>query len=257
MIDLHCHILPNIDDGPRSLDESLEMARYAIKQGITHITCTPHHNDGRFYNPSKKVIECTKTFKYELRLKDLQLTVSSGQEIRITPAILRNLNSREFTFEKGDQKYVLLELPANELPQYALKICSNFIRRGYIPIIAHPERNSVFINNPNKLIPFLEIGTLAQVTAPSVVGFFGSEVQEIAVKMIQHNFVQTIASDAHGLKNRTFYLKEAYDFIDKKIDTEKAKIMKSVAFDLLNGNELSKFSFYPIKMQHFWSFFKM
>ena len=109
-------------------------------------------------------------------------------------------------------------------------------------MIVHPERNAHFRKDPNHLLPFLDMGCLAQLTAPSYVGVFGKDIQKTAKMMIKHNLVQMAASDAHGVSKRTFYLKECYEQIAKDFGKEKVAQMKQVAKDLINGDEIS----YPV-----------
>lgn len=109
-------------------------------------------------------------------------------------------------------------------------------------MIVHPERNAHFREDPNHLLPFLDMGCLAQLTAPSYVGVFGKDIQKTAKTMVKHNLVQMAASDAHGVSKRTFYLKECYKQIGKDFGKKKVVQMKQVAKDLINGDEIS----YPV-----------
>ena len=125
---------------------------------------------------------------------------------------------------------------------YAERLFFELLELGKIPVIVHPERNAHFREDPNHLLPFLDMGCLAQLTAPSYVGVFGKDIQKTAKTMVKHNLVQMAASDAHGVSKRTFYLKECYEQIAKDFSKEKVVQMKQVAKDLINGDEIS----YPI-----------
>ena len=224
MIDLHCHILPGVDDGAQTIEDSLDMARYAVKQGITHILCTPHHNNGKYINPKADIIEKVAELQEVLDEHQIPLTVLEGQEVRLTTLLM--------------DTYILIEFPSNSIPESAENIFYQLLDKGKIPVIVHPERNAGFIKEPNRLIEFLDMGCLAQLTAPSYVGKFGKEIQKTAKLMVENRMVQMVASDAHGINKRNFYLKEAYDAIAKDQGVELVDKMKQVAKDLINGDPI-------------------
>lgn len=204
MIDLHSHILPGVDDGAQTLEDSLEMARKAISQGITHLMCTPHHNNGKYNNPADKIIREVANLQGELDKRGLDLTLLEGQEVRLTEFLLTAIQRDEILFTDLDNTYLLIEFPTNEVPIYAEQVFYQLLNRGQVPVIVHPERNAVFREEPNRLVSFLEMGTLTQLTAPSIVGIFGSDIQQTARQMLEHNMLYMVASDAHNLRHRTF-----------------------------------------------------
>ncbi|GEQ49552.1 tyrosine-protein phosphatase [Tetragenococcus koreensis] len=247
MIDLHCHILPNIDDGSDSIETSLAMAKKAIEQGITHILCTPHHNNGRYQNPKATVITTVALLQDELDRRQYNLTLLEGQEIRITGELLQEMDNDRILFTDLANTYLLLELPTMDIPAYTDQLFFELRARGKVPVIVHPERNAKFRESPNRLIPYLEMGCLAQLTAPSLVGSFGKSIQKTAKEMVKHNLVQMIASDAHGINQRTFYLKEAYEQVGKK----RAQLMQQVAKDLVNGDQVTYPKYKEVKKKRF------
>jgi protein-tyrosine phosphatase len=239
MIDLHCHILPGIDDGAETLEASIAMAEKAISQGITHILCTPHHNNGKYINEKSKVIAHVASLQKELDERQLPLTLLEGQEVRITGDLMEAIYRNEILFTDLGDTYLLIEFPTFEVPLYAKRLFFDLIQLGITPVIVHPERNADFRKDPNRLLPFLVMGCLAQLTAPSYMGVFGKSIQKTAKIMVKHNLVQMAASDAHGIYKRTFYLKECYEQIAKDFGQEKAESMKQAAKDLANGDEVS------------------
>ncbi|MGM0122836.1 protein-tyrosine phosphatase [Enterococcus sp. AZ194] len=251
MIDLHCHILPGIDDGASSLEDSIDMAEKAISQGITHILCTPHHNNGKYRNPKSEVISLVTSLQSELDKRNLPLTLLEGQEVRITGDLLDDLARDNILFTDLDDTYILIEFPTMEVPSYTEQVFFDLQALGKIPVIVHPERNAHFRKDPNHLIPFLDMGCLAQLTAPSYVGTFGKEIQKTAKTMVEHNLVQMVASDAHGVQKRTFYMKEAYEQIAKDFGQEKVTLMKQVAKDLLNGDPTNYLDYTEVKKKKF------
>lgn len=251
MIDLHCHILPGIDDGAKTLEDSLDMARKAISQGITHLMCTPHHNNGKYFNPADQVIEKVAVLQQELDDRNLGLTLLEGQEIRITGTLLEDIARGEILFTDLDDTYILIEFPTGEVPAYTKQLFFNLLSQGHTPVIVHPERNTVFRKNPNDLIPFLEMGVLTQLTAPSIVGVFGKEIQKTAKQMLKHNMLYMVASDAHNLRHRNFYLKEAYEEIKKEQGQSTVVAMQQMTKALVNGDPVTTPDFIEIKEKKF------
>lgn len=254
LIDLHSHILPGVDDGAQTIDDSIAMAEKAISQGITHILCTPHHNNGKYTNPANQVIEQVAQLQHELDLRNLQLILLEGQEVRITGTLLEDIAKGEILFTDLDDTYILIEFPTGEVPAYAEQLFFNLMSQGHTPVIVHPERNAVFRKDPNLLIPFLEMGVLTQLTAPSIVGVFGKDIQKTAKQMLKHKMLYMVASDAHNLRNRTFYMKEACEMIRKEYGQSKVNEMLQMAKDLVNGDTVNRPNFERIKEKKKWFF---
>ncbi|MGV3083901.1 tyrosine-protein phosphatase [Enterococcus dispar] len=251
MIDLHCHILPGIDDGAEDLAASIAMAEKAISQGITHILCTPHHNNGKYSNPKSTVVPRVLALQAELDKRNLPLTVLEGQEVRITGELIEDIKNNEILFTDLDDTYILIEFPTMDVPAYTEDIFFQLRGMGKIPIIVHPERNAKFREDSNRLMEYLDMGCLAQLTAPSYVGTFGKSIQKTAKEMVKHNLVQMVASDAHGVNKRNFYLKEAYEAIAKDFGEAKVVAMKQVAKDLLNGDQIVLPNYTAVKKKKF------
>jgi protein-tyrosine phosphatase len=251
MIDLHCHILPGVDDGAEDMEASLAMVEKAISQGITHILCTPHHNNGRYENPKESVIHSVSLLQEEIDRRNLELTLLEGQEVRITGELIEEIQEDRILFTDLDDTYILIEFPTMDVPAYTEQIFFDLLSLGKTPVIVHPERNAKLRENPNLLIPFLEMGCLAQLTAPSIVGIFGKSIKKTSLEMVKNNLVQMVASDAHGVKKRTFYIKEAYEIIEKEFGTEKVNQMKQVAKDLLNGDVITYSEYTEVKKKKF------
>lgn len=239
MIDLHCHILPGVDDGAETLEDSLAMAEKAISQGITHLLCTPHHNNGRYENPKASVIEAVAVLQAALDQRQLPLTLFEGQEVRITGDLITEIQQDRILFTDLQDTYLLVEFPTMDIPAYTKQLFFDLRTMEKVPVIVHPERNAKFRENPDLLLPFLDMGCLAQLTAPSIVGSFGDAIQKTAKEMVKRNLVQMVASDAHGVNKRTFYMKEAYELIEQENGQEKVALMMQVAKDLVNGESVN------------------
>ncbi|MDR0920963.1 MAG: tyrosine protein phosphatase [Lactobacillales bacterium] len=237
MIDLHCHILPGVDDGAQTLDDSLKMAKKAAKDGITHILCTPHHNM-KYSNPKEKVLVAVSDLQKELDEENIPITLFEGQEVRIHHQLMDEIDSDVILFADVNDRYLMLEFPTAHIPEYTDKMLSDMLERGIVPVIVHPERYTEIQENPNLLVNYLNMGCLAQVTAPSVVGKYGSKVKKLSHLLIKNNLVQMVASDAHRLGDRNFYLKEAFKVIEKKYGDEKTQYFTDVARSVINGDDI-------------------
>lgn len=251
MIDLHCHILPGIDDGAESIEASIAMAEKAIDQGITHILCTPHHNNGKYTNPKSSIISQVANLQEELDKRNLPLTLFEGQEVRITGTLIDEIKEDRILFTDVEDTYILIEFPTLDIPAYTEQLFFELRAMKKIPIIVHPERNAKFRENPNLLIPFLDMGCLAQLTAPSYVGVFGKSIQKTAKLMVEYNLVQMVASDAHGVKKRNFYLQEAYKKIAKDFGKEVVLEMQQVAKNVANGDSVTYPNYSEVKLKKF------
>lgn len=236
MIDLHCHILPGIDDGAKTVEDSLAMAEKAISQGITHILCTPHHMNGKYINHANEVIQRVADLQKELDQRNLPLTLLEGQEIRLNGSLLDQLTTQDLLFTDLENTYLLIEFPTMDVPAYTEQLFFELFSRGHVPVIVHPERNAKFREDPNRLLSFLDMGVITQLTAPSIVGIFGKSIQKTAMTMMEHNMLHMVASDAHGVNTRNFYLKEAYEKIEKEFGKTRVTEMKQVAKDVVNGD---------------------
>ncbi|MFC6348361.1 tyrosine-protein phosphatase [Vagococcus carniphilus] len=237
LVDIHCHILPGIDDGAQTIEDSLAMAELAVSEGITHILCTPHHNNGVYMNKKDQVIPCVSELQTVLDEKKIPLTLYEGQEVRISHDLLKRVAQNEILFTDLDDTYILIEFPSSEVPLYAHRVLFDLCTNGYKPVIVHPERNGQIMKNPNLMIPFIEMGCLGQVTCASYTGQFGKEIQKVSKVMIEHNLVHMLASDAHSTGHRSFFTKEAYDKLEKEFGDEKCQYFKQTVKDIVNGEK--------------------
>ena len=240
LVDIHCHILPGIDDGAQTIEDSLKMARVAVSEGITHILCTPHHNNGTYSNKKEDIIRKVAELQEVLDKERIPLTLFEGQEVRLSADVMKRIAQNEILFTDLDDSYILIEFPTLEVPAYAHRALFELCANGYVPIIVHPERNSQIIKNPNLMIPFIEMGCLAQVTCGSYMGQFGKEIQKVAKGMIEANLVHMIASDAHNTKGRTFFTQASYEKIIKEFGEEKVLAFQQAAKDIVNGEKVQK-----------------
>ncbi|RLA53840.1 MAG: capsular biosynthesis protein, partial [Gammaproteobacteria bacterium] len=212
MIDLHSHLLPGIDDGARSLEEALQLARVAVNDGITHMTFTPHIHPHRFDNSHATIRPVFDSFKQALQDHSISLSVAMASEVRLSAEVLALVAENEIPFLGSWQgKHVLLlELPPGHIPPGSDKLVQWLLDRNIVPMIAHPERNKDIIRDFNSIAPFVEMGCLFQVTAMSMAGRFGGPAAKRAMDMLENDWITVLASDAHNLKYRPPILSEGY-----------------------------------------------
>ena len=212
MIDIHSHILPGIDDGAQTEADSLKMARAAVKEGITTIVATPHHRNGKYDNERNNIIRWVETLNELIISEGIPLTVLPGQETRINGDMIPELENN-IILPINNTKYVFVEFPSAHVPRYASQMLFDIQVAGYIPVIVHPERNQELIEHPNRLYEFVKKGALTQVTAASVEGKFGKNIQKFSRQIIESNLAHFIASDAHNTTTRGFVMNEAFQLI--------------------------------------------
>ena len=199
MIDIHCHILPGIDDGAKTMEDSLAMAAQAVQQGITKIIATPHHKNGKYENRKQDILPKVAELNKVLKEKGIPLDILPGQEPRIYGELVEDYQKGEIVTLNDGNQYVFLELPSAHVPRYTGKLLYDIQSEGLTPIIVHPERNQELIQNPDLLYEFVKNGTLTQVTAASMAGDFGKKIKKFSHQLIEANLTHFIASDAHNI----------------------------------------------------------
>jgi protein-tyrosine phosphatase len=215
MIDIHCHILPGIDDGARTLEDSIEMAKAAVAQGIHTIVATPHHRNNQFDNFYSDILIQVDKLNRSLQKENIPLEILPGQETRIYGDLAEGLATKEILPVNLDTPYILVELPTSTVPKFTSKLLYDLQVDGIIPIIVHPERNSELLAKPEKLYELVKNGALTQVTAASLVGKFGKKIKTFSHEIIQSNLTHFIASDAHNVHNRDFQMQEAIQDVEE------------------------------------------
>lgn len=233
MIDIHSHLLWNVDDGPETMELSLKMLNVAAKEGITEIVVTPHYNHPLYSVKLKDVEVKVNILQNELNKNNTPIKLHTGHEVRLTSDII-NLQKSVHFHTLANSKYILLELPSNFVSFFVFHMIHDLNKKELIPIIAHPERNKEIISNPDILEKMIQIGALAQVTSGSLAGLFGSKIQRFALKLIKSNLIHTYGSDAHNLTNRPFLFNEGLAYLEKR------KQLDMVDLFLENNNRVVK-----------------
>ena len=255
MIDLHCHLLPGVDDGSKSMDISLKLATDAVKDGIDYALLTPHHMNGVYLNHKQSVIQQTQEFQVELDRHKIPLKVFPGQEVRINGDLLTALDQDDILFANEGGQYLMLEFPDDDIPNYTSNMIYELMQRGIIPVIVHPERNTKIMKQPDILYDLLNKGCLSQITAGSYVGIFGHKVQKFSKQLIQSGQVYIFASDAHNLPNRKYEMTNAFAKLGNEFGNDYVSKFNENAKRIINGDNILSNDFYKIKT-HLFHFFK-
>ncbi|WP_112182132.1 MULTISPECIES: tyrosine-protein phosphatase [Paraliobacillus] len=209
MIDIHCHILPNIDDGAKHLEDSVAMAKAAVAQGIDTIIATPHHKNGSYNNTKSTILPLVELVNARLEEEEVPLTVLPGQETRIYGEMVEDYDLGKILPLNQTSDYLFVELPSNSVPRFTNQLLFDMQVHDLKPIIVHPERNKAIMEHPNLLFEMVRNGALTQVTAASVAGKFGKKIKSFSLDLIEANLTHFIASDAHNITTRGFRNQEA------------------------------------------------
>lgn len=240
MIDIHCHILPGIDDGAASIEDSVEMAKQAVSDGMTTIIATPHHKNGRYENSKSDILIYVDALNQVLKSENIPLTILPGQEPRIFGELLQEYKNGNVLTLNNKEKHLFIEFPSNHVPRYTEKLLYDIQLEGLTPIIVHPERNQEISENPNLLYELVKKGAYTQVTAASVTGHFGKKIKKFTHDLITANLTHFVASDAHNTTSRGFKMGEAFDVIEKEFGMDMVYLFKENAEDLLVGKSVFK-----------------
>lgn len=221
MLDLHVHVLPGIDDGPRTLEDALALAQALADDGIEHIVATPHIYPGVFDNSASRIGEVFDDFQSAVSDAGIALTMTWAAEVRICPEILDWIETRRLPMLNGSlvgPSTALIELPDGQIPVGTDKLMGMMLERGITPLMAHPERNKAVMEQPTRLEALRRLGCKFQVTAGSVLGDFGSRAQTTAQKLLEAGWVDVIATDAHNRSSRRPRMGAARDWLTEQFD---------------------------------------
>jgi protein-tyrosine phosphatase len=221
MVDLHCHILPGLDDGSRGLEESLQMAEMAIADGITRVVATPHASSSWEFDYRR--VRQTRD-ELQTHLGD-RLVLATGCDFHMSPENIAALRQDAPRFCINQKNFLLVEFNEFSIPPPMDQRLHELQLAGLQPIITHPERNAILRARPERLITWVQQGSYVQVTAGSLTGTFGPGAQEDAWKWIDQGLVHFVSSDAHNTKSRPLQLRPAYELVEGKLGVEKAEAL--------------------------------
>ena len=219
MIDIHCHLMPGVDDGSKDLDESLAMFENAYTSGVTSMILTPHYIKGTKYNyknsAKQKIVEILRE---ALRRMDIDIEVYFGNEAYIDDELPELIKSGEISTLAGS-RYLLVELPVNAENKNAGNIFFRLKSNGITPIIAHPERYAYIQQHPEKVREYLKIGCLLQSNYMSLFGKYGKKAKKTLKTLLKSGYISFLCSDIHHSTNE-YHLPEAEKKVKKIVKSE-------------------------------------
>ena len=229
MTDLHCHILPGVDDGAPDLTEALNMARLAAESGVDTVVATPHCNlpgSGRPNYLDTGLMERVETLRQAIGAEGIPLKLCAGAEVFCTPALGALLDQRRLMTLAGS-RYLLMEFYFDESPEFITECLETVTARGMIPVVAHPERYEAVQRFPGHIPEWFSRGYVIQLNKGSILGRLGSRAQTAARWILRRGLAHTVASDAHSARFRTPYMDEIRRYLEEEYGTEYARILLS------------------------------
>ncbi len=238
MVDIHCHILPGVDDGAKNWEIAVDMCRMAGYDGIEHIVATPHANDVYAYDRDQHA----RTLD-ELREKiggKPELTL--GCDFHFSYDNIQDALAHPHRYTIGETKYLLVEFSDYSIPPMAMEGFFHLQTAGLMPIITHPERNPILQAHPEMVLDWVENGALVQVTANSLTGHWGDRAKRVARGLLERDAVHVVATDAHDLKNRPPLLSAARHALTQLRNAEVARaLVEENPRAIVQGQELPYF----------------
>lgn len=224
MIDLHCHILPGIDDGASDLSMSLDMARAFVADGVTQVACTPHILPGYYFNTGATIRPAVAELQAVLDREDIPLQLVAGADNHVVPDFVSGLHSGHL-LTLGGSRYVLVEPPHHVAPPRLDELFFSILAAGFVPILTHPERLA-WIKDHYPLMQHLAgSGVWMQITAGSLSGAFGRNARYWAERMLDEGLVRILATDAHDTTRRPPNLREGRDLAAARVGAREADFL--------------------------------
>lgn len=229
MVDLHCHILPGVDDGAGSLDDALKMAHLAAVSGVKAIVATPHCNlpggeEDNYSSPAMK--KRFEEFDRAVQETGIPLRILPGAEVFCTPQLPQLLQGKKLQTLAGS-KYLLMEFYFDESPEFMEACFADAVRLGYTPVVAHPERYEAVYRAPDLVLRWFRQGYIIQLNKGSILGRLGRHAETASRFLLQQGLAHVVASDAHSPRQRTPYMGEIVRHLEDAYAPAYARILLS------------------------------
>jgi protein-tyrosine phosphatase len=244
MIDIHSHLLHGLDDGSKTLENSVAMARMAAADGITHMVCTPHASGAYTFSPEAVAAKLAE-LRAAIAAEDIGLQLGSGCDFHLSFDNLEDAQKHPGRYTINGHQYLLVELPDYGVPASLPDLLYNLRIHGMTPILTHPERNATVSSKLEMLAPLLRDGLLIQLTANSLTGDMGRHAEKTALKLLANGWVHFVSTDSHNLTSRPPILSRAFDLVRQKAGD-------TVAEQLFTTNPLAAFNGTPIDAPDPW-----
>jgi len=225
MVDIHSHILPGIDDGAKTLDDSLALCRIAAGDGIVTIATTPHLMEFKYPNTRETIEGPFELLRRAVEAEGLPLRLVRGSEVHVAADLVVRLRDGDLMTYDDNRKYMLLEFPFQDVVSGTEEVVYRLKLAGVTPVLAHPERIGFFMKNLSRLETLVRLGALAQVTGGSLLGTFGERSERAAWRMVARGLVHAVASDAHDTRHRRPELRAATELLASRAGEATARRM--------------------------------
>lgn len=222
MIDLHCHIIFDVDDGSASLEESMQMLKEAEKAGFTDVVLTSHYLENYYEVSTEEIIEKMKALENEISNRNMNIRLHIGREIYITPDINKAIINGEIS-TLNNSRYVLVEMPMSNRILYLEHELQQLMNNGFIPILAHPERYKIVQKDFDYLDDLKRMGVLFQINYGSILGKYGAPAKKTVKKMLKKGMVDFVGSDCHTEGSLYTYIDKAMKKISKLVSSKELK----------------------------------
>ncbi len=251
MIDIHCHILPEMDDGATDLEMSLEMCRAAAAEGVTHMVATPHCNDE--YPFDADAVAGARDLLQQAC--GPQPTLLTGCDFHLSATNLELLQAHPSHYTIAQKNHLLLEPTNFGLPPSFDQVLFQMRCRGIVPVLTHPERNPLFQSKPELVRELAQQECVIQVTAGAFLGRFGSTAQRMVLDLLRAGLVHVVASDAHNLSSRPPHLREAFARVSEVAGAATAGLLfQENPRNIIEGGACQPPE--PVARKPRWSFFR-
>jgi protein-tyrosine phosphatase len=238
VIDIHTHILAGLDDGPKTWEESLEMCRIALRDGVRTMVATPHITPVVYENRTDTIRPKVETLRALLKEQDIALDIRMGSEVWVDFDLLSEVGKGTIPLPGAGGRVLLLHFPFQLIPPNSQQVIINLKVKGITPIITHPERHLRIQEDPNLLYELISAGALSQITAMSLTGGFGEKARRSALHLLQLNLAHIIASDAHSARGRVPVLSAGVKAAADVVGEARATAMvTTIPEALLDGEE--------------------
>jgi protein-tyrosine phosphatase len=227
MVDIHQHLLWDLDDGARDIETAIEMAKLAVADGMTHVVCTPHSNGNFEYLPAANAAKLAE-LQARLAAAHVPLTLGIGCDFHLSYDNLVTAKSDPARFSINGLGYLLVELPDFGISRGLTEVFYELQLAGLTPILTHPERNPTLQADASRLAEWMRGGVLVQVTADSVTGKMGKAAEKMAHQLLAKRWVQFLASDAHNVTSRPPRMREAAALTAKRYGADYAESLVTV-----------------------------
>lgn len=256
MIDIHTHIIPGVDDGSKTIEESIRIIKNAVSDGVKTIVAAPHVFEIQNNINLRKIHDTFDLLQKRLISEDIKIKIILAAELSISPDLPKVIKSNKELTINSKNRYILMELPMQEIPSFTEQIIFDLLVENIIPIITHPERYFDIWKDPNKLFKLVQKGALTHVNTGSLMGKYGKKSLNTAKILLSHNLIHMIGSDVHSSSNGYYPLSKGVNEVAKIVGLERAeKMATSIPEKVVNGERIDVIPPKPIEKGIFSKFF--